>query len=179
MLYNILKDLSRRFSEPRVYALTIEGKEFVFMDLQVAYSLEEAFDQAQKEFLRLNPSFINRPLNSRIHFFCVKTLQELFGNNVALKSENSNTFPQTIPTRSNDRPNNKLPIYPPQNIIVNSSSNAAKPEIDPKKVAEIKNSLMKTIISTKDKNLMEANRSIFTENEIQFLLDKIEEATRK
>lgn len=155
MLYNILKDIRRKFAEPRVYALTIEGKDFVFMDLQVAYSLEEAFDQAQKEFLRLNPSFVNKPLNSRIHFFCVKTFQELFKGDVVLKPEN-NSVP-TIPLKNN----------PPVNPLESS--------------IETKNSLMRKIVNDKDKGilLLEQNLTKFTEEEKRYLLDRIEENKKK
>ena len=155
--------------EPKVYGLILESRETVFLSIQYAYSLEEAFILAKLEFERLNPSRkgINNPLiGSKIGLFTVKTIEELTSpenmfNNVENleKREAAEIFKgiselisaQGVPTPLNNPPEKK--VEPP-------------PVVSPEKE---KNTLMQQIIKSKDTVMFEKHKGLFSKAEKAYL----------
>lgn len=152
--------------ENKVYGMVLEVGEVLFLSIQFANSLEEAFNQARLEFQRLNPP---KPgthellLNAKIGLFVFKGTGEMVLENEKYrfrKIERVAKLHQKAAAKEDKQ--KELPVeYPKPEKIQ---------QLDPQ---EAKNMIMKIIIDKKDKKMFQKNKSLFNENEAKYLLAQI------
>jgi hypothetical protein len=152
MLNNFKKQI-----EPKVYALLLKSPETIFLSVQYAYSLEEAFVLSKLEFEKHNPTrtgFSNPLMGAEIGLFTIKTIRELM---------ETNRPPLTNTTKK------------VENVIPSPVATAMGPE--PAEVKKIKllptqaekNILMKEIIDKKDLKKFRENKDVFSEVEVKYI----------
>jgi len=158
----------------KMYALQIESERSLFLSVQQAVSLEEAFALAKFEFEKQNPQL---PLqNFKIGLFSIKSNREL----TAMR----NVFFDKVHEK-------KSAIEDLQAVadIFKVFSSMEVEDISPlgkkferalKKEPEIldntpkdKNALMSTIIQNKDKSLFKKNKKLFTKSEVKYIEARI------
>lgn len=174
---------SKKAIEKKIYGLLIEFSETIFLSVQFAYSLEEAFALAKAEFERHNPSKrfgINyQLLGAKIGLFAIKSMNELVSAPKLNKPEISKierAFDKLGGLPAPDDAMGKsiiemlsLPVPHQENTIqkVEPVKNVKKSRM------EEKNRLMKLIIENKDKNLFEVSKSVFTKSERSYIEERI------
>lgn len=139
-----LARVKKKDVELKVYAMLIKPQSGVFLWLEAAYSLENAFHQAKTQLTKLHPH-IDFSV-SKIELFNHETVESLF-------------------SRSRDA------------VLSDKKPDVAKPKmpasaLTPEQKVSV---LMKQIIENKDWNLLEENRSNFTQAQVRFLEDKLKQ----
>ena len=150
---------------PSIYALILEGRGTVFLSIQFAYNLEDAFSMAQNEFIRQNPKVsLDVMQGARINLFAIKTIDQLFSE-----------------THVVDTPKETGILQRGQAIKVPVPKPKVKEEIkeEVKEVSLTKNELMHKIINDKDFKLLKMSTNIFTKAELKFLKEKLKESLDK
>lgn len=139
----------------KVYSLLIEGQSYTFLSIQLAKSLEEAFVLARSEFTAKNIKTQNQELmvGAKISLFEIKEISELF-----LGTDFSNQKVNSL-----DQEKQK---------IEKNVSNLVQPKKKQDDLSE-KNKLIKFIIDGNSKEIFEKNKNLFTQNEIEYIQDKI------
>lgn len=177
-----------RTIEPKIYGLIIESHDSIFLSVQYAYNLEEAFVMAKLEFEQQNPTKIGllNPLNgAKIGLFIIKTREELFTNpnliNKTLESQKNlmKTFDSLI--KSADETIKKIVADKGKNFVENSKTikeledATAKlvPNDFPKTDKDRKNNLMRMIIEKKDKVSYDLVKSTFSDAERKYIETQI------
>ena len=136
----------KKLIEPKVYGLILESPETVFLSVQCAYSLEEAFMLAKLEFEKQNSigqGYMNPLIGAKIGLFTVKTFGELNAVSSLLKTSSVEHMMVEI-------------VFP-------------KPTLTEKE----KNLLMREIIAKKDRALFQKNLRVFNQTEIKYLEDQL------
>jgi len=141
--------------EVKIYAMLLERQDALFMNVQAAYCLEDAFQMARLDFEKVNPGLPKQ--NFKITVFDVKRIDELFKDP---KVESFMKRTREIPM--------EVPLVPEAKERVLSSQ-----EIIEKSIARKKNHIMKTISENKDEKMFRENKPFFTEAEKQFLRSKL------
>lgn len=148
----------------KIYSMLLEIRETFFLSIQYATSLEQAFNQAKLEFLRINPPVSgvdNSLLGSKIGLFTIKNIDQLIHENKVY----------------DDRQLQKIALRH-HKIEKKEEKKEIKKPVEIKKVQlsqdDVKNMIMKEIITKKDKKILEEHKQLFNDNEIQYLTDKIE-----
>ena len=169
MLVNIKKTM-----EPKVYGLLIEFGETIFLSIQYAYSLEDAYLMAKLEFNKQNPHKLlvgNSLLGAKIGLFAIKTLKEL------------TTTPKLAQIKEEDKAKEIAKIFGSFEEIVKKENSVIIP--NPEKTNEemqesiveknkiIKNKIMSEIIKNKDKELFGRMRNMLTKAEQQYIEEHI------
>jgi hypothetical protein len=159
----------------KVYGLVLEAKEQIFLSIQYATSLEDAFGMAKLEYEKINParSGINNPfLGSKIWLFTIKSVTDLVEGKVTLpkppmqfkrlKLEDANTEGSVVDKEK-------------ENHIQKEMINVIKKGNE---VKNTKNKLMKKIIDEKDMTLFEQNKDLFTPHDIQYIQDNLKKKVK-
>jgi len=152
----------------KVYSLLLEAKDQVFLSIQYASSLEEAFIMAKLEYEQLNPTKtgVNNPfLGSKIWLFTIKSVADLV-NGVVKVPKAPMKFKRLI--LEDEKKENEV-----QKVITET----IKENLDIKKN---KNNLMQKIIKEKDKELLNQSKELLTQNDIKYIeetLEKKEDST--
>lgn len=145
-LSRFISNLKSKWMKPRVYALIMKvGNQTVLM-IEAAYSLEEAYGYAKRDFKKQNPGADIS--ESHIFLFTYEEVGKLFERFMEKDLE-----PEP-------------PIPPPE-------PEKKKPEPVKLEVLGEKSQMMKRIIEGKDRKLLEENRSSFSEAELRYLEDRI------
>lgn len=143
MIKQMNENLAKEIS-PKIYALLIEGKGSMFLSVQYAYTLEDAFSMAQNEFLQQAPANSLVMQGATIKLFAIKAL-----NQMVLQEQ---------------KPKEIIPeVSEPKVIVITKEEGGALS----------KNDLMKLIIEKKDVKLLKSSKGILTESEFKFLKNKL------
>jgi len=148
----------------KVYGLLLEAKEQVFLSIQLATSLEEAFALAKIEYETLNPTMkgLNNPfLGAKIWLFTIKTAKDLLEGNTPMPK---------IPMALKRFKVEEEPVQKEQEI----QKEMIKTIKESSGIKFNKNYLMKKIIETKDLRSLENNKDLLTKNDIKYIKDQIE-----
>lgn len=168
-----LKETTKQY---KIYGLIIEVRDTVFLSVQYASCLEEAFAQAKLEFQKVNPLLRSKvSINgAKIGLFTIKSVQELSEENFNFNI-NREAYDKIEQEEMKKSSNNSVKSPSIEKFL--------KPKEVMEKIAQLangqnqdienKNKLMKLIISQKNKELFEKNKSIFTANETQYLLEHL------
>lgn len=158
----------------KIYGVILENKETVFLSVQLAPSLEDAFIQAKFEFERINPTqTINgNPMNgAKIWLFTVKTVDELIRETRAI-SEIQGADKIKIDEWKKVAKNFETP--PVKKINKKPKIEDIKSKQNPEEEKRVlKNLLMKKIIDNKDKKAFEENIGIFTDHERSYIMERL------
>ncbi len=163
----------------KVFALVIEAEGTIFLSIQNAESLEEAFSLAKIEFQKTNPQMVGKnPLvGGKIGLFTSKTVDEIVKEGftksqridefMKKEEEHINEFNKAVKLMSTPSP--LKPIKTPQQ---------PKPiqQLDP---SDAKNMLMKVIIENKDLEKLKENKAIFSTSERKYMTEKIIKSPKK
>ena len=156
----------------KVFALVIEANGTVFLSIQNASSLEEAFSLAKIEFEKTNPQLAgtNALVGGKIGLFTSKTVDEIVKEgftkneriNEFLKKEQDNirNFGKML---KNIKP---LPLKPIETPIPPKQD----AQLDP---GDVKNILMGLIVKNKDIEKFQENKKMFTKSECKYIEEKI------
>src|SRR3990167_7004381 len=156
--------------EPKVYGLILESRETVFLSVQFAYSLEEAFILAKLEFEKLNPNRrgINNPLiRSKIGLFTIKTIDELTSPENMLN--NTENIEKTEARKVLEGISELMSAQGAPSVTEEpiKKEESIPPAPVSKKIE--KNILMQQIIKNKDIGMFEKNKRLFTGPEKAYL----------
>lgn len=171
--------------EKKVITLLLESNKSFFLSVQYAFSLEEAFIMAKMEFEKLN--IVNRGANSlegaKIGLFAIKSIKDLTEEDGEFVNID-NSIQRVAEEVSRIGESNEGDLF---DILSNvkdgifiSKNKEFQPKFPPKKETkkidpnQEKNILMKEIIKNKDRELLEKNKDLFTQGEIQYLEHKID-----
>lgn len=151
----------------KFYGLLLEINELFFLSIQYAPSLEEAVGQAKFEFIKTNTQITDLKeslVAIRINLFTKKDLKQLI---VEHKNFNNKDLEKIfIEHKKTEKEKAKKLIKKPVEI--------KKIEITQE---EIKNMIMKEIVTKKDKDLLKQHKDLFNDNERKYLIEKIENKT--
>ena len=163
--------------EKKVFGLLLESLQTMFLSIQYAENLEEAYALAKNEFSRMNPSLVKNGVpvslaEAKIGLFTIKTMNELISNNIQI-NQNDNIVKNTISKNVIE----ELPIVKDLKElgeIFNSFSDSEKEKSEQNKKQKLtpeeeKNLLMKKIIDNKDKQLFKEKKSMFSKPECAYL----------
>ncbi|MFA5695901.1 MAG: hypothetical protein WC917_00345 [Bacilli bacterium] len=157
----------------KVYGLVLEAKEQIFLSIQYALSLEDAFGMAKLEYEKINPtrSGINNPfLGSKIWLFTIKSVTDLVEGKVTLPKA-----PRQF-KRLNLGDTNKVdPVNEKEDHIQKEMINVIKKGNE---VKNTKNKLMKKIIDEKNLELFEQNKDLFTPHDVQYIQDNLKKKVK-
>ena len=174
----------------RVYGIIIEGGNHVFLSLQFAEKLEEAFLMAKKEFGRQNPEYADAMMGAKISLFAIKTIEELHKPELSSfkiaqkKTKLGNNQPPIIDFLEVVNKLTDVLADPVTKTEVPTSKAVKPPSLDTsflKKGAAsgnktlVKNRLMGQIIKNKDMNLFEKNKTFFSIPERKYIRNKLKE----
>lgn len=176
----MMEDSTRRIVMKKVYALMLKSERTYFLSVQAAYSLEEAFDLAKREFVDMNP--VRRGNNSlegaEIGLFAIKTLDELSKMpDPTFKQENSQIQAES---RKEPKLGSMLDFFEDEfekrgtkyeSIVPAKPKEKKMVEIDAK---DAKNMIMKEIVDKKDRELFEQNRGMFSAAECAYLEKRLQ-----
>ena len=149
---------TRKTISPAIYALILEGKGMMFLSIQFAYCLEDAFSMAQNEFLRQNPKLVDTLQGAKISLFAIKSIDQL-----VRKTEQTVTPVPVVNASTQSKPIPKKPVV---SVVVPTPQKEEIKMVD-------KNTLMKQIIDSKSEELLNLNKAMFTKVELKFLRDKL------
>lgn len=150
----------------RVYGMLLEIRDTFFLSIQYATSLEEAFNQAKLEFHRLNPPVAgtdNSLLGAKIGLFTIKEVDALVHENKVFKERQLERI--ALKHKKVEQQEEKVKIESKKPVEVK------KMQLDP---GDVKNLIMKEIVTKKDKKLLELHKALFNTYETQYLVDEIE-----
>jgi len=161
-----------RVMQPKVYSLILEGQNTIFLSIQYAYTLEEAFLKAKQEFLKQNSSSKGAEEvlgGAKINLFTIKSLEELVqGTDFPNKKKDASSvviqrnignLEEELATVALKKLNNILMSKPPIGKVLGAIKNE---RMD-------KNQMMQMILDTKDKKLFEKNKGLFSVSEQKYL----------
>lgn len=153
----------------KIFGLLLEVRDTVFLSVQYASSLEEAFAQAKLEFYKINPlvknSAIGNLLGSKIGLFTIKSIKEL-------TEENETFYSRRVAYEKIEEENKKNPSI--KKFIKQPTEMDNVKKVDPIQLElEKKNQLMRLIIVQKDKDLFEKNKDLFTDSESQYIIERL------
>ncbi len=151
----------------KVYGMLLEIRETLFLSIQYARSLEEAFNQAKLEFIRLNPPTVdgdNSLFGVKIGIFSIKNLNEMVHENKIYSEKRLQNI--ALKHKKVEEKIEKQ-IRKPVEI--------KRVELKPE---EIKNIIMREIVTRKDPEMLEKNKHMFNDNEMQYLKDKLKNKTK-
>lgn len=149
----------------RAYSMLLEIRDTLFLSIQYATSLEEAFNQAKLEFHRLNPPAAgvdNSLIGAKIGLFTIKSFDQMVHENKVYKERQLERIAlkhRKVEQRA------QLPIKE-----IKKPVEIKKVQLDP---AEVKNIIMKEIITKKDKKLLALHKTLFNTNEIKYLTEEL------
>jgi hypothetical protein len=175
--------------EKKVFGMLIESSKTLFLSIQAAYSLEEAFFLAKLEFEKISPNKrgLNDIVDAKISLFSSKTLTEL-DNTPETKDMTFGDFqPIKVNTAEDEmkemeRLMRSFEGEPPSRMMKIENRKSERKTLDipvvpvekaPPTPAEIKNELMLLIIKTKDVALLEENRKSFSTSEIKYIEERL------
>lgn len=172
----------------KVYGLVLEAKEQIFLSIQYATSLEDAFAMAKLEYEKLNPLRvgINNPFNgSKIWLFTIKSVTDLVEGKVALP-RTPMQFKRLKIEEARTRINKMLDGVNTEGSVVDTEkekeNHIQKEMINVIKkgneVKNTKNKLMKKIIDEKDMGLFEQNKDLFTPHDVQYIQDSLKKKVK-
>lgn len=150
----------------KVYSLLLEAKEQIFLSIQYASSLEDAFAMAKLEYEKLNPTKqgLNNPMiGSKIWLFTIKSVTDLVSGVIPTPR-----MPMKFRRLRTENMNSEIPEENKENEIQKEIVETIKKNIDDKKD---KNSLMLKIIKDKDKELLKQSKELLTRNDIKYIED--------
>ena len=159
----------KRTMEPKVYGLLIEFEGTIFLSIQYAYSLEDAYIMAKLEFNKQNPDKLltgNSLLGAKIGLFAIKELKVLTAN------------PKLVPIKAEDKIKDLAKIFdsfaetikPVDQLAIPSPEKPEEVKVAP---TSIKNDLMKAIIKNKDRVMFEESKKLLTKAEQQYIEERI------
>lgn len=161
----------RKEIEPKVYGLLLESMDTVFLSLQHAYSLEEAFVLAKLEYEKQNPQRtgpLNPLMGAKIGLFSIKTIKELTQPSELDKIIKK--LPRILnPVPNPDAENIIRTFTGPTYTLGNNKKSSSKLSLTEKE----KNSLMRKIIKGKDIKMFKKNKGVFNSEEIKYLGEKL------
>lgn len=166
-------DVSKKV-EPQIYSILLEGKGVMFMSMQFAYSLEDAFSMAQNEFLKQNPINATIMQGATIKLFAIKTIDQLF-----FEANISKGLVPSLPKFEKELDNLKKEFNQITTPMLEEITPVQEVKEVVKEVVLTKNELMKKIIDDKDQKLLKISKNIFTKNEMLFLKQKIKSSLDK
>jgi hypothetical protein len=146
----------------RIYGLVLEAKDQVFLSVQLAASLEDAFALAKLEYETLNPTkrgLDNPLLGAKIWLFTIKTAKDLLEGNIPIPK-----MPITLKEQNNTKNTIEEQEIQKEMIKTIKESNGIKFN---------KNYLMKTIIENSDLRSLQNNKDLLTKNDIKYIEDQI------
>ena len=143
----------KNFVNTRIYTLLIEGDKYTFLSTQLAQSLEEAYALAKNDFIKKNPNNVDAMFGAKIGLFEIKKIHELF-----FGVENKQLIDSIEEFKKAEDRGCDL-----------TQSSTKKIEISEK------NKLMKFILDSKNKEIFEKNKNLFTETEVKYISDKLSE----
>ena len=168
--------------EKKVFGMLIESSKTLYLSVQAAYSLEEAFFLAKLEFERIGPKKrgFNDIVDAKISLFSVKSFTELENtpDTQAMTPEDSqiikvNTMEDEMAEmerlmRSFGGESNGIRKPLNKNSLVKPIEQKVEPTPE-----DNKNALMHLIIKSKDSSLLEEHRNAFTESEIKYIEERL------
>lgn len=145
--------MQSKLIEAKVYAILMETSKISYLSAQMAHSLEEAASKATKEFYKINKQLINEESSPeiKIGMYTIRTIEELETGKLKLAvKEDSKEF---------------------DSLLNEFKEVLDEPKKEPRveTAVEKKNRLMKTIIDTRDKFMLEANKENLTKEEYKYL----------
>lgn len=146
--------------ENNVYAMLLEVRDALFLSVQYASSLEEAFNQAKLEFHRLNPQpsgFDNSMLGMKIGLFSFKTFNQMI-------SENKNYHERKLKRISLKKEKIVEKVEPRKDVEIKKVEFSQE---------EVKNMIMAEIIAKKDRKLLREYKELLTENDLKYIENEI------
>jgi len=148
--------MKQRIKKNKIYSMLLENNYNLFLSIQYASSLEEAYTLAQEEFKHGVSSVIEH--NMADDFGGVKMLL------YTTKERN-----ELVETKKefNTYDNNRSFINPPIKIEEQKSNNVNSKNDD-------KNKLMKSIIESRNIDEFEKNKDKFNKNEIKYIKEQLE-----
>lgn len=174
--------------EKKVFGMLIESSKTLFLSIQAAYSLEEAFFLAKLEFEKISPSKrgLNDIVDAKISLFSSKTLTELdntpetkdmtFGDLQPIKVNTREDEMEEVerlmrafegePSGRMNRQNRKSERKIPDAPVVPVEKRELTAE-------EAKNALMNLIIKSKDASLLDEHRKSFSASEIKYIEERL------
>lgn len=176
-----MQNKEQRVIEPKVFGLLLENQATVFLSVQYAYSLEEAFLLAKLEFEKQNPmrrGVVNPLMGAKIGLFSIKTVQELLNS----PSLNDLVDPKIMDEigKIQEAANKTRDLPVPEDLspditkpISEIFGGQAKKNKDKTSEISEKNSIMQKIVESKDKELFEKNKKLFSKAERSYLKERI------
>jgi hypothetical protein len=155
-------------TEAKVYGLIIENADSMFLSVQYAYSLEDAFAMAKLEFQKQNLSklgFLNTSIGSKIGLFAVKELKDLLVDPKIIRNnleEKKNGLAKIFETFSEQEKIKTVETKKEEDTI-------SKKEKD----QTTRSKLMKRIIEEKNKKLFDLTKLMFSKAECQYIEERI------
>lgn len=168
--------------ERKMYGLLLETMNpldlgaTIFLSVQYANSLEEAFILAKLEFEKSNPTKVNSLVGAKIGLFTVKTIEVLNEEHKTLDARILEHKALEVAEAARwlkatkDLTSSLKPVIPGQ-ILGTPIIPKEKPQEIPLSNVSMsqKNLLMKEIIDKKDPNLLEQNKLLLSKEEIEYI----------
>jgi len=149
--------------ECQVYGMLLEVKETIFLSIQYASSLEEAFLLAKFEFEKMNIG--KSGAGAKISLFTLKTIKELYEDQSTLDSRIIEQKAKEI--EASLKWVKAIEKFPG----LSEEKPTEEPIVAPKE--DSKNVLMNKIVETKDKEMFEKNKARFTKHERRYLMERL------
>ena len=175
-----------KFVKAKIYGMLLESNRNLFLSVQYAYSLEEAFYLAKLEFNSQDKNKIGTLNGAKISLFSVKTLDTLFGDLIKIDNidTQSNTEKDTVPNPLDGG----MPSLEDLVDIFEKSLDGESPIVkenkpadkvlkmllgDPDIIPKTKNEIMKEIIEKKDIEMFNRNKGMFTAAERKYIRERL------
>lgn len=172
--------IQKSFVNKKIYSLLVEGRDYTFLSVQLAESLEEAFILAKKEFFKKSPGSEESMLGARIGLFEIKEIPELFFGQDIQQAINSSDIRQVVSAidelkKGEVQKNGEL-----RNQDIKKKLDVKPSEGMTQEMRSLeKNKFIKFLIDNKNTEILEKNKNLFTENEIKYIQEKIAENKNK
>lgn len=158
---------TKKIKNSKVYGLVIEAMDTIFLSIQYAYSLEEAFALAKFEFeeqvLTKKLASPNPLVGAKIGLFCIKSIKQL-------TSEPGWEYKKKLVEKKYSEEIEKVSeAFKGINSEIKLIKTAPKIKLS----EDPKNKLMKQIIQNKDFEKFEKNRLLLTEYERNYIKDRL------
>lgn len=171
-----------RMVEKQIYSLVVETEVTRFLDIQAAYSLEEAFYLAKMEYdRRVHNGVTSSDLDgAKIHLFTIKTFNELARPNeeevhTVVKQFNLGRVGKTTLKKVFDTIEGLAKLSEAPELEIEPNPAGRKPSLVRQLLSpeEEKNALMQQIIKDKDVKKCEALKKSFTPAEYKYLKEHL------
>jgi hypothetical protein len=160
----------------KVFAMLIESNKNIFISVQFAYSLEDAFFLAKVEFEKQNNPLGNKPLieGAKISLFSVKGIDQMVSESEQRIDVGVNS---TLSVQENKKKETPPGIIEDMDEVLGMVDDLLKSsEVEISKITMPKldkNSLMKEIIDKKDIGLFNKNKHLFSIGERKYIKERL------